>query len=281
MAAPEVVVAVDGSGPSRDAVDIGIYEAFLRGLPLTLIHVQPRGASGRRTARSARLLDAAQARANQTQPDLAVTTSIGTGPVRARLIAASATATVMVIGRRHGPLTALRAATLTGALVRHAACPVIVAQGISEPIAPIVAVASDDPASVDVLRFAFAEAAMRHASVNVVLATVIPVAVRVMAGGGAAANTGPAEAMSPLIAEALTEVRTLFPAVSSEVTSPGPAAADAVLSASTYAQLIVVARAPGARHHGRQGDTVERLILRHAMCPIAVIATNAAAPATP
>lgn len=135
-----VVVGVDGSPRSLDAVDLAAREATLRNAPLHLVYAYvwpyvaaPIGSSeARGPERSLRddaeqIVGEAAERARATAPTVAVTGEAVVGAPTATLLERSRSASVVVIGDRgHGGFTGLLMGSVSQAVLHHAACPVAV-----------------------------------------------------------------------------------------------------------------------------------------------------------
>lgn len=132
-----VLVGVDGSEASLEAVDTGVRLARALGEGLTLLHV--RGTVDGHVVEgdgAERILDEATARAHASAPDLAVTAQVEEGSsVPDGLLRASAEVGMLVLGYqgRHGRLFGSTA----HAVVHHAQCTTVICRhefrGESEP----------------------------------------------------------------------------------------------------------------------------------------------------
>ncbi|MFC4328119.1 universal stress protein [Streptomyces andamanensis] len=297
MSTPPVVAAVDGSDDSLRALDWALDAARRRRAPLRVVHVRQYApwtqpdvlVTGPPTDAGDEVLDAARAHV-AARGDTG--TDVGydglDGLPGALLPELGATAQLLVLGSRgRGGFRSLLLGSNGLAAARDAECPVVVVprpgREVDDDEAPAVApgprvVAGLNVDSPDdaVLAFAFAEAALRGARVQVV--TAYPWPVRTW---GAAAGEVP----MPVIAqdEVESEVgtladgflaphRTRHPDVPAEVQVLPGDAAGRLVGASRDAELVVVGRhrrrllAPA-----RMMGSVTQAVLLHAPGPVAVI----------
>jgi len=137
-----IVVGVDGSTGSREALEWAAREAAVRHAPLTVVTVHPVMASAwtgnpvilppdQPALEQART--AAQEAAGKTTSQLgdaqpaSVTVTAVSGFIAEELIAASRDADALVVGSRGaGGFASLRLGSVASQLVHHAACPVVI-----------------------------------------------------------------------------------------------------------------------------------------------------------
>ncbi|MFF6953265.1 universal stress protein [Streptomyces iakyrus] len=284
-----VVVGVDGSGASLRAVDWAADEAALRGVPLHVVYaslweryehaVFPEG----REPASERLLTdvlavAAAKRARARVPGLTVTTEVvPEGPVPVLRRAAHKAAALVLGSRGRGGAAELLMGSVCLAVAGRADGPVIVVRGDHDNRPghrkgrPVVVGVPDHRADSDAVRFAFREAARRHAPVE---------AVRVWHRPAHEATDDPR-----LTGETARARRRAFEALETGLRASAEEQPDVevrrrivegqartvLLDASADAALLVVgARQPQSRfgfHLGR----VTHAVLHHAACPVAVV----------
>ena len=152
---PGIIVGVDGSDHSRDALRWAMHEAVLRHAPLTVMTVRPaparpatmsfwglrslpEGDSNQEQARQAvqEFVDQAANRTSETAPQ--VTVNVTTGEPAEQLIIASRDADMLVLGSRGGGgFTRLLLGSVSSQVVHHTACPVVVVPGPAQPIRPV------------------------------------------------------------------------------------------------------------------------------------------------
>lgn len=310
MNSAPVIAAVDGSEHSLAALEWARAAALRHGTGLLIAHVLPDHAqlyAGRRAA----LHDASQPEEFADPVRDRLLTLFGGGPdfpagVRYEALEGSVPEALRVIGaeglmlvmgsRGRGGFATLLLGSSSRAVATTAPCPVVViphaerradpADVAGEPSAGRVVLglhAAETPD--DVLEFAFAEAAARGTTVQVVSAYAIPPAPTMvidspfvvippegLADGGDAV---PAEReMLRSQTERLTPFRTRHPDVPVEQAAVPGDAAGRLVTASRSAALVVV-----GRHHPRRRGrslfigSVAHAVLQHAHGPVAVVPT--------
>jgi nucleotide-binding universal stress UspA family protein len=178
-----VLVGVDGSAPSRVAVDWAAREAAMRNLPLTIIHVIPSATlpmwqemptptelatqlekDGREVLRDARRT---AEESNRGSHPIRVDTELVTAGVVPALVDLSKDAEMIVVGCRGlGGISRRLVGSVSWGLVHHANCPVAVIHD-EDPLMPIPAMApvvvgiDGSPASESATAIAFDEASRR------------------------------------------------------------------------------------------------------------------------
>jgi nucleotide-binding universal stress UspA family protein len=177
-----IAVGVDGSAPSKVAVDWAAREAALRGLPLTLVHVIPSSLTRiwPKAAVPAELrewhelngheiLCAAMQVAEHAKKahDIQTSSHIVTGNASATLIDLSKEAAMIVVGCRGlGAVGQRLLGSVSSGLVHHAHCPVAVIHD-EDPLmptpalAPVVVGIDGSPTSESATALAFDEASRR------------------------------------------------------------------------------------------------------------------------
>lgn len=268
-----VVVGVDGSLASLEAVELAAEEAVARVAPLLVMHVQDAGAPTP-DARSRRLLAVAAARASAEHPGLSVSELLASGNA-ADALNEVADMCLLVVGHR-GAGGGPHAAWTVARIVQKARVPVIVhrpldthdAETLPRPV--LVGVAGDKCAD-DVVAFAFEEAALRGAPL---------LAMRVWGRFDAEQVDVPLQTWEEAalaeadlsLCEALSGWSKKYPdVVVSRVIHHGLDVALPLVTASRTAQLAVV----GGSHHGHPAwpalASVSRFLIRRAHCPVAVV----------
>ncbi|MDF6022466.1 universal stress protein [Streptomyces sp. JH34] len=130
-----LVVGVDGSESSRQALRFAFEEAGLRRAPVHAVQVWQRPAltpAGEESGREecARLLAATVAEWSADRPDVRCTREIRRGHPVEELARASAGALGVVVGRRgRGGYTGMRLGSVTHGLLHRAECPVVTVPG--------------------------------------------------------------------------------------------------------------------------------------------------------
>ncbi|MFE5734698.1 universal stress protein [Streptomyces sp. NPDC056528] len=126
--AEPVVLGVDGSPDSAEAVDVAFAEAARRRAELVVVHAwQPDGAAADTTpGTAARSLARAVAGRADTHPDVTVRRDVVDGRPRDVLIEASRTAQLLVVGARgRSGIAGLLLGSVSQAVMTHAHCPVV------------------------------------------------------------------------------------------------------------------------------------------------------------
>lgn len=281
-----VLVGVDGSPASLDAVELARCEASLRQRALRLVYVDPWAehpamASGGRLAEELlsepeAALHAALDRAGSGRTQgTAVTGEVLAGDPAGVLIRESATAEMVVLGHRgRGGFPELLLGSVAAKVAAHASCPVLVTRHEAPKSGDVVVGVDDEHGAGGPehdhpeLSFAFAEAAMRGTGVH---------AVRAWTGTrlvGQAALYEPEvdqRDQERTLEDAVAAWRRRYPdvPVRTELV-PGPAAR-AVLDVGAGAVMIVLGARGEAGAPGRRLGSVVHAALHQATCPVAVI----------
>src|SRR5262245_30588540 len=181
-----VVVGVDGSPASEHAVQWAAEEAHLRHRGLSLVHTQKRvsaselawlGSAGLPPREvnddlywgAERILERARALATALHPELPTETVLGYGDARSHLLELATVAPMVVVGTRgHGPVAGLLLGSVSGALVRHAECPVAVVRPPAPSACGILIAADASEESLDLVENAYREASLHQARLTVV-----------------------------------------------------------------------------------------------------------------
>lgn len=284
-----VVVGVDGSPSSLDAVETAAHEAALRGVALRLVHAfgrptphVPRGGPpwDRAEAGVRELVDGtlteAERRARRTGPGVEIARDVAVGDPSEVLVIASRTASLAVVGSHgHNAVGRLLLGSTAGQLAAHGRCPVLVVRGRPAPGGPVLLAVDDAPASAPAVRFALAEAGLRGAALT---------AVHVCRPGSADAYDGPADPpfvtydrrhlrdhAEHVLDGALAGHENRYPDVVVRRRPVVGRVRHTLIESSADAQLLVV----GAR--GRGGfaglllGSVSQAVLHHARCPVVVV----------
>jgi nucleotide-binding universal stress UspA family protein len=285
MTTSPIVAATDGSHESIQAVEWAAREANLHGAPLRIVsatEMLPRMTppphavdvetvvDAIRRNRDLALAAAAKAAAAMA-PGVLIDTDGLDGPPAMAVTEAAAGAAMLVVGcRGSGAFTAMVLGSVSRYAAVHASCPVVVVREETMAAHRQVVVGVRDPRDCAVaLDFAFAEAALRNASLIAVHAWQSPRA-SIPPSHGAAAR----EAETALeMAELLRDWHEKYPDViaSQDVVHGHPARVLAGLSAR--ADLVVL-----GRHH-RDGRVpgparIVHAVLSHAHGPVATVPSD-------
>lgn len=287
-----LVVGVDGSASSLQAVDWSVDEAARHGATLRLVHAcgherhgspAPDAASsvppaGRDAAE--RIVASAVERARRPGSRVEVEGAVVAGPPADTLLAEDRRAWALVTGSHgHGTITGLLLGSVGLSVAARAHCPVIVVRG-GEPgvrgaFRRITLGVGDAPGESAVVGFALGEAEARGCELHAVRAWRAPahhVQYHPLLTGG------PHVAHEELASEALTA------AVGMSLSDRGPATlhreviegpvTKVLLAASAASDLLVVgATRPGrvADGTGAQLGRAGHAALHHSSCPVAVV----------
>jgi nucleotide-binding universal stress UspA family protein len=178
-----IVVGVDGSARSLEAVDVAAVEAVHRKRPLHILYVIPAVAApdreGGESAAEAITWEA-QLRAEKWGPRLDIRTDVIAGSPSAILLERSRGAAMVVVGDRGGGGFA---DLLTGSTALHlasnATCPVLIVHRRPPRRGPVVAGVDDHPEARFLVAAAAEEAALRRTDLVVVHAWRLPPVVAV------------------------------------------------------------------------------------------------------
>lgn len=285
-----VIVGVDGSASSLDAVELAAREARLRGVPLRIVHAFGRPAAHLPSAVAPanpadyrlepmvrRVLACAEERAHAAAPGIEVTRSAVPGEALAMLEIESRSATLAVVGSRGlSGFAGLLLGSTAVHLAAHGHCPLMVVRGRPVPTGPVLLAVDGSEEGETAVEFAFAEAAVRKAPL---------VALHVWNTWSERAFEGPGDPLTAVVVdvdhlrdaeqhlldETVAPRQGAFPQVVVERRLVRSRIRPALIDASRSAQLVVA----GAR--GRGGFTglllgsVSQALLHHAHCPITVV----------
>lgn len=275
-----IIVGVDGSESARAAVEWAADDAFRAGLPLRLVHAVDRspyqiskypGKADELLGEGARILREAAALAQEVQPTVQVATDQAEGVPAAVLLEQARDATELVVGSRgRGGFAGLLLGSVSEHVAGHARCPVVVVPFERRPEHGEVVVGVDDsPECEPALAYAFEKAARRGATVRAVHAW------QVLMPAMALDAPYDVDELRATQHEAVGDKVRAFrarhpqvPVIESDVSTPP---VEALVEASTKADLLVVGS------HGRGAlvsmllGSVSRGALRHARCPVAVV----------
>lgn len=274
-----IVIGVDGSAGADLAVEWGAREAFLEQRPLCLVHAAPPLYPGETPypheileqlrAEGGALLEHAAERVRVEYDSIEIRTVVRQTDPREALLDAAADASMMVVGTRGlGPIRQLLLGSVSQALTKHAACPVVVLR--PAPAAGVrVGVAGDDGDQA-VLDFAFRVAAARGLPVTLVHCfwdvVGVPEGVREIP-----VDEPGCEDQRAILVDAATASSARFPSVPVHLLLSRGFADLQLIAASRAAELLVVGhrRKPLLRDliHG----SVAPRVAEHAHCSVAVV----------
>lgn len=284
MRSPELIVGIDGSPESEQALAWAAHEAARRSVELLIVNVYDSHGTGRATPMGAPLVADARTHAEALVAD-AVATVRGMTPhvmVRGQVVlghiaqtlarASAGDATIVVGNRGRGGFTSLLLGSVSQYVALHARGPVMVVRGRPErEDGPVVVGVDGSPESELALQLAFEEAAMRGTGVEAVRAyrlvtsTYVPDAPSLV--------EDPAErrdAEQEALAAEVAPWAEKYPYVHITCAAIEGSARDVLTERSTSACLVVV----GSRGHGGFSGlllgSVGQHLLHHADCPVLV-----------
>ncbi|CAL9325880.1 universal stress protein [Streptomyces sp. SudanB182_2057] len=269
MAIP-LVVGVDGSEPSLEAVSWAAAEAARHGLPLHLLHAT----SADQEASAA--IRAACTRAEATAPTVPLSSEVSQEDAASALVDKGRNAFALVLGYRgRGGLVGMLLGSVSLAVAARADCPVIVVRGTPEHLdarfGNVVVGVEDGEGSESAVDFALREAHVRRCRLVAVHAC------GTTPGGRAASPSTsgfagthrrpPAQVLDdalrqPLLGYPDTTVNRLF------VEKPGR---PALLEAASTTDLLIVGARRRLGHPGLQLGLVNHALLHYSPCPVAVV----------
>jgi nucleotide-binding universal stress UspA family protein len=255
MASTDIVVGVDGSGPSLAAVHWAATEAKLRAAPLRILVAHP-------GTQADEVVAAAVAHARDLALDIDVTGAVVTGDPTHELVAAGRHASLVVVGNRgRGGAGSLLLGSVSQHVATRCPAPVVVVRGagldrLSGPI--VLGVDGSDPA----LRAAFEEADLSDSTL---------VAVRTFAVPPAGHLLDTAVRARDELAIALRPWREKYPSVAVKtLVDPGDPA-KTLVRLSTQARLVVVGNRGRGYVAGTLLGSVGLHLLHHAACPVLIV----------
>lgn len=272
-----VVVGLDGSPSSERALDWAIDHAVREHRQLTLAHgvgaagvawTDPMGGSHRGVVDAMaedgrRLLADARERVLLREPELAVNESVWLADPRVTLLDLAEQASVVVIGSRgRGPVKSLLLGSVGVALIKHAACPVVVVRpGHPGLVRNGVVVGADaSPSSRATVEAAYHQASLRGLPLTILHSTELawpPVATD-------------DERRLP-VAEPLSGLAEKYPDVHTRMELVHGAAADELVDASHRMDLVVVGAHHGGRFSALVNGSVAQAVVERATAPVMVV----------
>jgi nucleotide-binding universal stress UspA family protein len=284
MRTTDVIVGVDGSAPSWEALRWAVAEAGRRTARLRIIAAYRAPWPGEEIAAGADLVGAAlagtesvvaemMAFARQEQPGIAVNGLAVCGGAVPVLHAAAVNAALLVVGSRgHGGFASLLLGATGLQAATHAPVPVVVVRGRTDAsTGPIVVGTDGSPGADHAVAMAFEEAALRGCDLVAVRAYHVPTppwgrdvepTVYDPDRRRAAAHAA--------LDESITAWREKYPQVEVQTVVTPDDPAEVLIGTSHGAQLLVV----GTRGHGGFAGlllgSVGQKLLYHSHCPVLI-----------
>ena len=287
-----VVVAVDGSDASKQAVRWAANTANKRGIPLRLASsytmpqflyaegmVPPQELFDDLQAESLEKIDEARAIAHEVAPEIKIGHTIAEGSPIDMLLEMSKSATMIVMGSRGlGGLSGMVLGSVSGAVVSHASCPVVVVRedsAVNEDTkyGPVVVGVDGSEVSQQATEYAFAEADARGSEL-IAVHTWMDMQVQASLAGLAAAQQqwdDVEREQTEMLIERIKPLIDKYPNVPVKKIITRDRPVRALAEASEGAQLLVVGS------HGRGGfkgmllGSTSRALLQSAPCPMMVV----------
>ncbi|MFG2309203.1 universal stress protein [Streptomyces sp. NPDC048566] len=281
-----LVVGVDGSDGSLQALDWAVDEATRGGLPLRLVHAslweRYEGAlptlsreRSSETVLAEHVVASAAERVLRQNPDLRVSTEIVAAEAVPALLDEGRNAAALITGSRgRGELKGTLLGSVSLAVAARAHVPVVVVRGDKAALTGShgrVLLGAGEPdtdrAAVD---FAFEQAAARGSEVEVVRAWRCPAAET-----GDTASEEPAhrheEQAARLLDTLVADACARHPEVPLRRSTVEGAARKVLVHHSAAADLVVVGARRRNGHFGLQLGRIGHTLLHHAACPVAVV----------
>lgn len=289
-----LVVGIDGSESSLDAVDWAVDEAARHHLPVRLVYAslweryegtRPSvGETDRPFERvwAERIVASSLEHARLRNPDVKVSSEILPEDAVTALLRESHEAFAVVTGSRgRGEITGLLLGSVSLSVAARAVCPVVVVRGGESnrqgAFHKLVVGIGDTVESAAAVRFALGEAEARHCAVRAVRAWQVPVhegASHPLIAPDAAARVHE-ERASTLVTDALRLAERNHPrAQVHRAVIEGPAH-KVLLDMSADADLVIVGAQRRHGHFGLQLGRVSHALLHHSHCPVAVVPQRA------
>lgn len=290
-----VVVAVDGSEASQNAVRWAANTANKRGVPLRLAAsytmpqflyaegmVPPQELFNELQSETMDMIEAARVVAHEVAPDIKIGYVIAEGSPIDMLLDMSSDVTMIVMGSRGlGGLSGMVMGSVSAAVVSHADCPVVVVRSdnhVTETnkYGPVVVGVDGSDVSQRATEFAFEEAQARGAKL-VAIHTWMDMQVQASLAGLAAAQQEweiIEKEQTTLLKDRLQPLLERFPDVEVEMVITRDRPVRALEDCAHNAQLLVVGS------HGRGGfrgmllGSTSRALLQSAPCPMVVVRPN-------
>ncbi|WP_199547206.1 universal stress protein [Streptomyces sp. N35] len=276
MAHHQVLIGVDGSLVAVRALDRAAEEAVRRGAELRIV------CAVADLAEAEPVLAMAASRVRARHPRLPMVLKGVEGGAVKVLARESWTAVLTVVGTRgFGAVSGLLAGSVSWRLTASVRGPLLVVRGAHpEGQSGSVLLGLEDQADAPAARFAFQEAARRGSRLRILHVPVYrhttpelpPLPATTSAGQARQVRTEPAEAAVPQFGTA--QLREQFPGVEVDCQTVRTRPADALLSGSRDADVVVIGMRRRSRRLGPQIGSVGHALLQHAHCPVVLVPTT-------
>ncbi|MFI8438271.1 universal stress protein [Streptomyces sp. NPDC079020] len=282
-----VVVGVDGSDAGFAAVDWAVDEAVRHGLPLRIVHASlweryegfvPGWSRDRPSGQvlAENIVAVAAERAQRRASGLTVAAEVLAEDASGVLLRWGTVATMVVVGSRgRGELGDLLLGSVSLVVAARSHCPVVVVRGDQHALEArhqrILLGLGDHDAASPAVRFAFREAEVRHAELEVVRTwrrpSHEPVHHPLLTSGAGEYAQGASE----LLDKALDTMGREHPEVHLRRTIVEGPAHKVLTDRAAAADLLVVGALRRDRTVGLELGRVAHRALHHASCPVAVV----------
>ncbi|MFF3517618.1 universal stress protein [Streptomyces sp. NPDC002573] len=267
-----LVVGIDGSEPSLEALDWAANEAVRHKVPLHLVHAVAPGQD------ASDLVAAASERVRKNAPTVRLSSEVLHDDAASALVSTGRNAFALVLGSRGlGDLAGMLLGSVSLAVAGRADCPVIVVRGEAEHrdarFGSVVVGVEDGEGSGTAVQFAFREAHVRRCRLVAVHAWCAPFEAASEAPPPSpyafgAHHRAPAQVLDDALRGPAEQYRDAAPVSRRVVERP---ARQALLEAASGADLLVVGARRRRGHFGLQLGLINHAVLHHAPCPIAVV----------
>ena len=278
-----IVVGVDGSPSAQQALEWAAGQAALEHRALTIVHGTPPAVRTWMTAPgygagpvlddmrqdAEQLIEEARAFAATRAPGLEVNTVYRVEDPRQVLAELSGRAAAVVVGSRgRGPVVSLLLGSVGIALVRHAACPVVVLRpATTERRSGVVVGVDATEESINALEFAYRHAATAGAPLT---------ALHSWAAGALTTSEQfvereHVERRRQLVARAVSELGRKYPDVPTRIDLTRMPPAEALLLAAEGVDLLVLGRRRHEPVLGAVHGSVAMAVVEHAVTTVAVV----------
>lgn len=291
MTVPDIVVGVDGSFGSDQAVLWAVGLATRRGLPVRLVHALrltvPRYGPGLGDTgtlfdaieeNGQRILRDALRLARQWDENLPITIAMPTEPPVPLLTALSRSARMIVLGHAgDGGFPGMLIGSTAAAVVSHAHCPVLVVRGRFGPAGvpeegPVVVGVDGSPVSESAVALAFDEASVRGVPLIALHAWHDDTCGSMYSTNRHLAKWASIEDDEQrILAERLAGWQEKYPDVELRRALVRDRPRHALMEWSTTAQLVVVGSRGRGGFRGMLLGSASQALVQHAQCPVLVV----------
>ncbi|MGY1704831.1 universal stress protein [Geodermatophilus sp. SYSU D00697] len=275
QAAGRIVVGVDGSASSEDALRWAVEQARLTGQQvhavcsweLPMSYDGPLTGDLDLSGDAAALLEKTVGNALDAADAAGVVRQVQQGHPARVLIDAGRDADLLVVGSRgHGRLPGLLLGSVSQHVTARASCPVVVVRRHRAATGLVVVGVDGSPESEQALRWAAGQARTTGARLRAVIAWDVPLAYGITARSEPDWPAHSAHTLATSVAGALGGEGAIR--VEQDVVEGDPAAA--LLAAAESADLLVVGRRGRGGFAGMRVGSVSRHVVTHAPCPVVV-----------